>query len=290
MTAVNEQQTVITPPEIETGGVTVTREIDGIGTLKFENYGPGQWLTQKGTVAKKSRRRYLLDDEELESVSQIVGVLDKPALVNWAEKHGAIGAVQAYELGELAGVHPDDYVARIRSLNLGASAKRDEGADRGKAIHTAFHRLAVDGRVPNPMEFDGVARPWVQGAMRAWLTLDPGDVILAEQPVCHPGLRYAGTPDLVAVIDGQVTLLDYKTGKGRIYEQAHWQARLYEMALAECGIEVEAIKLIGIADDGTFEVIDCAVSREDAEHLLAVRRAGLRVARGMASQRKAAKA
>lgn len=281
---------VIRPPELTATGTRVEREIPGVGRLVFEDFPVGGWMTQKGEPAKRARRRYLLDDEELDSVSQIVGVLDKPALTRWIETQSAIGAVQAERLGELTGVPEDEYATRSRMLGLGASAKRDEGADRGKAIHAAFHRLAVDGLVPNPAEFDGVARPWVQGAMRAWLALDPGEVLLAEEPVCHPELRYAGTPDLVTRIDGRVTLLDYKTGKGRIFEQAHWQTRLYEMALLRCGIGVDDIKLVGIADNGDFELIDCEVSREDAEALLVVRRANLRVARGMTAQRSALKA
>lgn len=55
--------------------------IDGIGELVYENYGPGEWMTKKGDPAKIARRRYLLNDSELDSVSSIVGTIDKPALL-----------------------------------------------------------------------------------------------------------------------------------------------------------------------------------------------------------------
>ena len=291
MTVTAEHTAVIRPAALTAEGRTVTRTIPGVGTLVFEDFPAGGWMTKAGEPAKTARRRYLLDGVELDSVSNIVGTFDKPALVRWIERQATVGAVQAERLGELAGVPERDWAYRVRSLGLGASAQRDEGADRGKAIHAAFHRLAVDGRVPNPMEFDGVARPWVQGAMRAWLALNPGDTILAEQPVCHPELGYAGTPDLVATIAERTTLLDYKTSRnGRIFEQAHYQTRLYALALAECGITVDHILIIGVGDDGTYEIVECAATNDDARHLVAVYRARKRVLSSMADQRRTAKA
>lgn len=281
--------TTMVPHGVTPTGERVERVIEGVGTVVFENYGPGEWMTQKGDPAKKPRRRYLLDEEELDSVSSIVGTMDKPALQRWIEDQATRGAVQAERLGELAGVPEQDWAWRVKSLGLGASAKRDEGADRGTAIHAAFHTLAVEGNAPNPADFSAIARPWVQGAMRAWLVMDP-QLIASEEIVCNPTLRYGGRPDLVAMIDGKVTLIDYKTGKGKVFPEAHYQTRLYEMALAHCGINVEQIKLVGIGDDGAFELIDCEVSQAEAEALLMVYRSRKRVNAGMATQRQIAKA
>lgn len=280
---------VIVPPGVSPTGERVERQIDGVGVAVFENYGPGEWLTQKGTPAKKSRRRYLLDDQELDSVSQIVGTLDKPALQRWIEDEATRGAVQAERLGELAGVPEQDWAWRVKSLGLGASAKRDEGADRGLVIHSAFHKLGVDGTVPNPADFPAIARRWVQGAMRAWLSLNP-EVIAAEEIVCNPVLRYGGRPDMVAMVDGKVTLLDWKTGKGRVFDSAHYQARLYAMALAHCGVDVERVVLVGIADDGEFEPMECQITEAEAEALVITYRARKRTNAAMADARKAARA
>lgn len=281
--------TTLVPTGVSPTGERVVRDIPGIGVLAFENYGPGEWMTKKGEPAKKSRRRYLLSDDELDSVSSIVDTLSKPALYNWYEDHGARGAVQAERMGELVDVPPEEIVKRIRLLGLGASAMRDEGADRGHAIHAAFHRLAVDGKVPNPADFPGIARPWVQGAMRAWLAMAP-KMIAAEEIVCHPELGYGGRPDLLATVDGKTTLIDYKTGKGRVFDQAHYQTRLYEMALRCLGVEVERILIVGIADDGGFELIDCDITEEEARGLILVYRSRKRANSSMAAQRAAARA
>ncbi len=131
------------------GGEVVERTIDGLGVIRFENYGPGEWRTKAGEPAKIARRRYLLNGVVLDSVSSIVEVLSKPALVMWAEDHGARGAVEAMEAGELEDVPLDEVVKRVRSLGLGAKAAKDEGAERGQAIHTAFETLAKTGEAPH---------------------------------------------------------------------------------------------------------------------------------------------
>lgn len=281
---------VITPLGLIEGGETVVREIPGVGTVRFENYGPGQWATKKGEPGKTSRRRYLLDDDELDSVSSIVGTLDKPALMYWIEDQATRGAVQAERLGELEDVPEEDWARRVKFLGLGASAKRDMGADRGTVIHAAMHGL-TEGRVQNPADFPGTARPWLQGAQRAWLTLNPEKVIASEEIVCHPEHLYAGRPDLVAVVDGQVTLIDYKSSRsGTVYESAHFQTRLYSMALARCGLEIEHILLVGIGNDGNFELVECEVDEASAEALIAVYKARKRAIRGINDQRRRAKA
>lgn len=281
--------TTIVPAGVTPTGERVERVIDGIGTVTFENYGPGEWMTKKGDPAKIAKRRYLLDGEEIDSVSSIVGTLDKPALLYWYEDQTARGAVQAERMGELVDVPEEDYAKRIKALGLGASAKRDEGADRGNAIHAAFHKLATEGKAPNPAEFPALARPWVQGALCAWLAMDP-ELIASEEIVCNPVYLYGGRPDLVAMVDGKRTLIDYKTGKGRVYDQAHYQTRLYEMALRHCGVEIERIVIVGINDSGGFELIDCEITEAEAEALIVVYRSRRRANCNMAVQRNVAKA
>jgi hypothetical protein len=277
--------TVVEPPR----GEVVERLVPGLGEIRFENFGPGEWLTQKGEPAKKARRRYLLNGEEVAPVSSITGTIDKPALVAWAEKQSAIGAVRAERMGELAGVPEEEFVDRLRLLKLGASAMRDEGADRGHAIHEVFHRLATTGEPPNPADYPGAWLPWVQGAMRAWLELNPA-MIEAEQIVCNPERRYAGRFDLFAKVDGVPTLLDYKTGKGKVYDQAHYQTRLYAECFPYCGLPYpERIVIIGISDDGTFEPVECEATAEDCWALLHLFESRKRVNAGMAVQRKAAR-
>ena len=272
------------------GGELVECTIDGLGELRFENFGPGEWLTQKGEPAKKSRRRYLLNGDEVDSVSSIVGTLDKPGLYPWHEDHGARGGVEAERMGELVGVPPEEIIKRVRFLGLGATAARDDGADRGTAIHSAFHTLATTGIAPKLSDFPVAWRGWVKGAARAWMALDP-EPLDSEFMVCHPELGYAGRPDLLCRVNGQRVLIDYKTNKGRVYDQAHYQTRGYVETFSHCGIEpVDKILIVGIDDDGGFQLVDCAATPEDWSALLHTFRARKRINAAMAAARKASKA
>ena len=166
------------------------REFD-YGLVRYENLAPGDWLTQRGEPARKWRRPYLINDQEVTSPSQLAGCLDKPALTRWIERESVIGAVHAERAGELHSVPEEDWPERVRFLRLGASAKRDAGAERGTIVHEALHTLAVDGRVPDPAIVADYARPWLQGAMLAWEALDVRSVLDAEsirpQLACHRG-------------------------------------------------------------------------------------------------------
>lgn len=274
------------------GAERIEREIPNVGTLVFENAEAGQWLTKKGTPAKKAKRTYTLtpaaagEPAELDAVSSIVGCMHKQALLGWYEKCGAIGAIRAVRAGEIDDTVPEEEVIdRVRLLGLGADRQKSDAADRGTAIHTVFEALAQGGEPPDPAEFPEEARPWLQGAVSAWLALDP-EPTEVEQIVCHPDDRYAGRPDLVAHVRGVPTLIDYKTGKGRIYPESQYQTRLYERARRACGQEpCERLLVIGVKDDGGFEVCESAVTDEDAASLLALFRSRREVERWITAQR-----
>lgn len=270
-------------------GEIVEREIPGVGTLLFEDLGPGEWLTQKGEPAKKARRRYALDGDEFISVSAITGTLEKPALYSWYEDHGARGGAEAQKRGELEGLEGKEIVQRVRALKLGADHQRDEAAERGKAIHLAFHRLATTGEAPKLADFPVEWRPWVKGVADFWLKMRP-EPEESEQIVCEPTYRYAGRPDFICRINGRRTLVDYKTGKGRVYEQAHYQTRGYARALEPSSIEpVEDIIIVGIDDTGHVEVVRCEATDLDFLGLLTVHMSRKRILADMAKQRKAAR-
>jgi hypothetical protein len=273
------------------GGEVIERDIPGIGLLRFENCKAGEWLTKRGEPAKKGRRRYLLGGEEgdeMDSVSSIVGTLDAPALLHWFEDHGARGGAKAALMGELDGVPDEEILDRVKLLGLGASAQRDEAADRGTAVHLAFETLGR-GEPLRLSTYPAEWRGWMQGVARAWLALNP-TVRESEQIVCHREHGYAGRFDLFADAGGPA-LIDYKSGKGKVYDKAHYQTRLYEMARRACGMEpADRIVIVGVDNDGGFQLVECEATEEDALALLHTFKGRKRINAGMAAQRKALKA
>ncbi len=99
-----------------------------------------------------------------------------------------------------------------------------------------------------------------QWAFMAWedwakkVNLEP---LVIEQAVFSLTHGYAGTMDLLAKVNGEPTLVDFKTGKA-IYGEAHLQNVAYQVALAEMGHTVPAggtiVRLPKTETDPAFEV------------------------------------
>lgn len=88
-----------------------------------------------------------------------------------------------------------------------------EGRDRGTAVHAAVEYL-LQGRLDWD-SLDSRIRPYVDAAARffAEAGISVGQPLMAiERPLWHPTLRFAGTPDLVAVAWGVRSIIDFKSG------------------------------------------------------------------------------
>lgn len=284
---------------LATEGVEIMeRAIPGVGTLRFENHPASTWFTKAGDVAKRARRRYLLDGAELDSVSSIVGTMDKPALLRWYEEQGLVGGALAMRDGVLSGSPEAEWADLCRLHGYGPTSTAGAAAGRGIAIHAAFESMARTGDPPVFADYPHEWHPWLRGAVRAWLALDP-ESIEFEQIVCRQNARFdlatnwagwAGRFDLYAHCHGQRTLLDYKTGRGKVFDAAHYQTRGYALCFETCGIEPpERILIVGVDDEGGFQLVDCEATEEDWWALCDVHRGRKRINAGMAAQRRAVK-
>jgi hypothetical protein len=178
------------------------------------------------------RREYWLLPEgaqrrrRLPSVTTVLGeVIAKPGLVSWAAGLGA-----AYPRA------------------------REEAAARGAAVHQFIEHYLRTGDL---LELDAEHAPWMQAAAAFLWDYDP-QPLEVELLVCHPEFGYAGRLDLIANVDGRVTLLDFKTNaKAAIRANAHIQATAYELANERCnGPHVDRSLLVGISDHGAYQVVE----------------------------------
>jgi PD-(D/E)XK nuclease superfamily len=223
-------------------------------TIEYRDASHRYWIHQGGDRATAI------------SVTTALKVLDKPALVSWAERMGAEAAIRLERAGELAGIEPQDVLGAIRARGEGAEAKRDAGADRGTAIHEALRLYCSEGTVPKVGDFPGEVRGYVQGLCR-WLIETQPEPLGVEQIVGSPTHGYAGRFDLLANIDGRRSLVDLKTS-ARVYAEHHLQTAAYMLALEECGEEpAERGVIVAVGVDGTFHAPDCCA---DPSHYLAV--------------------
>lgn len=225
------------------------------------------------------------------SVTSALKVLDKPALLSWAEAAGASGAAQLAKLGELEGVPADEAINVVRLHKLGMDAKRDAGADRGTAVHNVLEFWAREGTVPDLGDFPAEVRGYVQG-LCGWLLATAPKPSSVERFVGSVQHTFAGRMDLRATLDGRDCICDLKTNpRGRVYDEAHLQAAAYRLADVECGSPVpDGIVIVAVGEDGSFEMVEGEAEAGDFLNVLATHRSLSRLRSARTARDRIAKA
>ena len=194
-------------------------------------------------VSTRRGRMYQVGDDQFPSMTNVLGVLAKPALVGWAAN-----LERQHVVDHAAALYRDQYGLP----QLGDRAFRD--SLRGR-LGSPAHRQTVQGaqtigseahaliewqmrrRLGQPVDDEPVVSEGAALAVMAFedwarsVTLTP---IASETMIYSAEHRFGGTLDLVAEVDGVVVLIDFKTSK-RLYIEHHLQNVGYQIAWREMG-------------------------------------------------------
>lgn len=209
-----------------------------------------------------SHRYWIIEGEQRHAVASVtgaLGVLDRAALIPWAEKMGVEGALRLERDGRLTETPIENAVYVMRNMGEGANAKRDEGADRGTSIHEALRDYCEAGEVPAVGDWPLAHRGYVQGLCK-WLLKASPEPVLVERVVGSAVHGFAGRLDLQAYIGKVLKLVSLKTstGRARTFREAHVQEPGYEIAMAECELQMHAESIIvALGEDGSVEEQKC---------------------------------
>jgi len=155
--------------------------------------------------------------EDVPSVTNCIGVLDKPALPRWAAKMVAEKAWKLrHSLPEM------DEADCVDTLKASPWQKSGRDADRGSSIHDWLETHATDGPEAAEALVEGLSADAMRylPAARQFLEVWQPEFVHTEFTVF--GADYAGTADFMARIDGSLVLGDYKTSKA-IYPEVALQ-------------------------------------------------------------------
>ena len=186
-------------------------------------------------------------------VTDVLQVLAKPQLIEWASRLG------------LKGIYWRDYTDPLKQV--GSLVHRMILADLSGIDPSAFYYRY------NQHVIDMAENSFISYlAWRKGRTIDP---IFTETPLLSEVHGYGGPPDFLGFIDGTLTLLDYKTGSG-VYPD-HWiQVAAYSMLMVENGLDApenHVVLHIPRAEDEIFcapEKKTLKVEWEIFKHLLAI--------------------
>ena len=120
-------------------------------------------------------------------------------------------------------------------------------ADRGMTIHEAVENYLLFGVEDIPQEYEG----YFQG-FKKWIDERQPIVLATEHRLYHKFLMYAGTADLLCLIDGIPTVVDYKTTSTLYPMLTRVQTEAYMQALNSHGMDFRRKIIVQGKKDGTF--------------------------------------
>jgi hypothetical protein len=192
-------------------------------------------------------------------VTTVIDVLDKPALLRWHKEQVARAALDHAErlLADHAAGNDEAAIAFL----LAARNEGTNGRERGSRIHATLESILRREPADIAAEDEGA----IAGA-RTWLNEHAVVPLEVEAYLIHETLGYGGTCDLIAEIDGEVWLLDWKSSKsvawpdGRVYDDMRLQLAAYSHAefIARVGDperyplpEITRFGILHVTDGGT---------------------------------------
>lgn len=177
------------------------------------------------------------------SVTTVQQALGKPALVRWsANTERDLWRAASIELyGELGGLPKLSEIAYAATLDrrvgtVRAYVKQQQAAlDVGSSAHAYIDyqlRKGLGQKVGKEPQVHPKAM-WAYMAVEDWFLQHQVKPVYVEAQV-FGALGYAGTFDLLAYVDGALTLIDWKTSKA-LYPENDLQIAAYAQALVDMG-------------------------------------------------------
>ena len=173
----------------------------------------------------RAHQRYKMEDGTIvPGVTTVVGILNKPALVPWANKLG------------LEGIDVSKYV------------------DKTAVIGTCAHYLVqchLSGEEPDLSDYSAQEISLAENALLKyweWEKQFKITPILLETQLVSEKKRFGGTVDCYADLNGSRWLIDFKTGKA-LYDEHFIQLSAYKKLLEDNGYLVDGTAILRIGRD-----------------------------------------
>lgn len=213
----------------------------------------------KGTVELKFesfRHIYTYNGKKVISATQALGIIAKPALINWAANtaiesvRGSIQPGVSYDELELEAIFDAGKKAHYQ--------KKTDAGTMGTLIHKWVEQY-IKGENPT-MPINAELKSSVEKFL-GWAEEHKVKFLSSEQQIYSVKHNYTGTLDFICKVDGKLYLGDLKTSSG-IYPEYFMQTAAYRNAREEEFPEekYEGQMIIHIGRDGDLEI---AVVRDD---------------------------
>ncbi len=187
-------------------------------------------------VPKRRMGFYYIDGKELPSVTTILKIIDKPALMNWAAKQAAKAVLMDPEKYST----PEKAAAAIYDISESATTRGGDAHKVAEVYADAYIAGKTDEFVSDNPYFP---------AIKAFFDTMRPEVLHKEVRLVNLEQGYAGTADLIARIGQKTFVVDYKTSKA-VYPEYRLQVEAYRQCTMFILQDGTRINQYPIADSG----------------------------------------
>ena len=188
------------------------------------------------------------------SVTNVLSIIDKPALRYWFGKQVYYAMIQEPTLDEKAALSAP-------------YTKNTDAKTRGTTVHSIVEHYKHTKEYIDtiPEKYQGYAK-----AFYNWVKDNDIEIMEHERTVWSQKYQFAGTLDMLVKNkqSGRMFIIDVKTGKD-IYPEAYLQLSAYEQGLKEENIEVDSLAVLLLMEDGKSKFGE---GKSDMEAFLAAKR------------------
>lgn len=173
------------------------------------------------------KHHYTINKKEVFGVTDVLKVINKPALMFWAANMAAdhfrsqIVPGKAYDEIELEAIWKESKRAH--------TAKKESAGSLGTLVHKWVEAYCANDNPPMPVNEEAIG-----GIKRflEWVEKHHVKFLSNEQPCYSKKYNYAGTIDGICQIDGKMYIFDLKTSSG-IWDEYLIQVAAYKQARQE---------------------------------------------------------
>jgi hypothetical protein len=183
-------------------------------------------------MAEKTQRKvrahtryYLADGTYVPGVTTVLNLLNKPALVGWANRMG------------LQGIDTNKYV----------DSKAEVGTCAHYMIECELKKEKPDLSEYSPATVDAAENSYLK--FIDWMSNKEFKLLGSEKQLVSEKYRYGGTVDVYCSLMGEKTLLDIKTSGSGIWPEMRHQVAAYRQLLLEEGNDVDQVMIIRVGRD-----------------------------------------
>ena len=211
------------------------------------------------STARKAHRRYhLADGSPVPSVTTVLSLIAKPAVVVWSNRLGLDGISYREHLDSLA-----EWGTCAHSLIEGDLTGRRPDVSDYTSDQLRVARIVLD-----------TFHLWARGK----------DLVThqVETPLTSEAFGFGGCPDWLGLINGTLTVADWKTSSS-VYDDHLFQASAYRQLLLEAGHPVDEVRVVALPRDEGSAFTERVLRGLEIEPYFAVFKAALALHRVIAA-------